>query len=66
MSTVAQEYKAKKLDRKGNKFSTKSFTRCQSCGRSRAVFRKFKLCRICLRKQFHIGNIPGYRKGVFK
>ena len=37
-------------------------TRCQSCGRPHAVYRKFGLCRICLRKQLMVGNIPGGRK----
>ena len=37
-------------------------TRCQQCGRSHAVYRKFALCRICLRQQLMIGNVPGGRK----
>lgn len=37
-------------------------TRCQQCGRTHAVYRKFKLCRICLRQQLMTGNIPGGRK----
>ncbi|ATW01754.1 30S ribosomal protein S14 [Candidatus Legionella polyplacis] len=36
--------------------------RCQQCGRSRAIFRKFELCRICLRKQLMFGNVTGGRK----
>ncbi|MFT4059184.1 MAG: 30S ribosomal protein S14 [Legionella sp.] len=36
--------------------------RCQSCGRPHGVFRKFRLCRICLRQQLMVGNIPGGRK----
>ncbi|MFM7525786.1 MAG: 30S ribosomal protein S14, partial [Actinomycetota bacterium] len=31
------------------KFKVRSYTRCQRCGRARAVYRKFGLCRICLR-----------------
>jgi small subunit ribosomal protein S14 len=31
------------------KFSTRSVNRCHVCGRSRAVYRDFHLCRICLR-----------------
>lgn len=34
-------------------------TRCQQCGRSRSVYRKFELCRICLRQQLMVGNVPG-------
>lgn len=37
-------------------------TRCQSCGRPHAVYRKFSLCRICLRQQLMTGNVPGGRK----
>ena len=37
-------------------------TRCQSCGRPHAVYRKFNLCRICLRQQLMICNVPGGRK----
>lgn len=37
-------------------------TRCQQCGRSHAVYRKFGLCRICLRQQLMTGNVTGGRK----
>ena len=36
--------------------------RCQQCGRPHGVYRKFGLCRICLRNHMMIGNIPGGRK----
>jgi len=32
------------------------------CGRARAVYRKFGLCRICLREMAHQGQIPGMTK----
>ncbi len=44
------------------KFSTRGYTRCTFCGRSRAVYRKFGICRICLRERAHLGEIPGMRK----
>ena len=44
------------------KFKTRAYTRCNFCGRQRAVYRKFGICRICLREQAHQGNIPGMRK----
>ena len=31
------------------KFKVRGYTRCQRCGRPKAVYRKFGLCRICLR-----------------
>ena len=37
-------------------------TRCSQCGRSHAIYRKFGLCRICLRQQLMIGNVTGGRK----
>ena len=36
--------------------------RCQQCGRIHAVYRKFGLCRICLRQQLMAGNVTGGRK----
>ncbi|MHB8642974.1 MAG: type Z 30S ribosomal protein S14 [Gaiellaceae bacterium] len=44
------------------KFPTRVYTRCNRCGRPRAVFRKFGLCRICLRELAHQGSIPGMTK----
>jgi small subunit ribosomal protein S14 len=44
------------------KFSTRAYTRCSFCGRSRAVYRKFGICRICMRERAHLGEIPGMRK----
>lgn len=36
--------------------------RCKMCGRSRAVYRKFGICRICFRELASNGLIPGVRK----
>jgi small subunit ribosomal protein S14 len=44
------------------KFTVRAYHRCQVCGRSRAVYRKFKLCRICFRNMALEGKIPGVRK----
>lgn len=44
------------------KFKVRKYTRCLRCGRPRAVFRKFGLCRICLRQLAHKGEIPGLVK----
>ena len=38
------------------KFAVRGYTRCQRCGRPRAVFRKFGLCRICVREMAHAGR----------
>ena len=45
------------------KFKTRHYNRCRRCGRPRAYFRKFGLCRICLREVASQGLIPGVRKG---
>ncbi|MCW2927310.1 MAG: ribosomal protein [Thermoleophilia bacterium] len=44
------------------KYAVRGYTRCRMCGRSKAVFRKFGLCRICLREMAHKGHIPGMTK----
>lgn len=44
------------------KFSTRQKNRCRLCGRPRAVYRKFGICRICFRKLADQGQIPGVRK----
>jgi len=44
------------------KYSTRYVRRCQLCGRSRAVYRKFKICRICFRELAHEGVVPGVQK----
>ena len=36
--------------------------RCKLCGRPRAVYRKFGICRICFRNMASDGLIPGVRK----
>ena len=44
------------------RFKVRSYSRCRRCGRPRAVYRKFGLCRICLRELAHNGQIPGMTK----
>lgn len=36
--------------------------RCRLCGRARAVYRKFGVCRICFRDMASDGLIPGVTK----
>ncbi len=36
--------------------------RCKICGRARAVYRKFGICRICFRNLASNGLIPGVKK----
>ena len=44
------------------KYGVRQYTRCRVCGRARAVYRKFGLCRICLREMAHQGYVPGMTK----
>ena len=44
------------------KYKVRAYSRCNRCGRPRAVFKKFGLCRICLRELAHQGVIPGMTK----
>jgi small subunit ribosomal protein S14 len=44
------------------KFGVRAYTRCNRCGRPRAVYRKFMLCRVCFRQLAHRGELPGIRK----
>jgi small subunit ribosomal protein S14 len=48
--------------RNQSKFAVREYTRCGRCGRARAVYRKFNLCRICFRELAHAGEIPGVTK----
>jgi small subunit ribosomal protein S14 len=44
------------------RYKVRNYSRCSRCGRPRSVFRKFGLCRICLRQLAHQGVIPGMTK----
>jgi small subunit ribosomal protein S14 len=44
------------------RFKSRYYNRCGRCGRRRSYYRKFDLCRICLRKLALEGMIPGMTK----
>jgi small subunit ribosomal protein S14 len=50
------------MSKREPKFSTRRTHRCTICGRPRAVYRQFGICRICFRKLADQGMIPGVRK----
>jgi small subunit ribosomal protein S14 len=58
---MASKAKIEKANRKP-KFSCRRERRCQLCGRPSAVYRKFKLCRLCFRTMALDGLIPGVKK----
>lgn len=44
------------------KFKVRQHNRCSRCGRPKAYYRFFGLCRICLREYAHRGLLPGVKK----
>ncbi|MHB1361574.1 MAG: type Z 30S ribosomal protein S14 [Thermoleophilia bacterium] len=44
------------------KYQSRGYHRCRRCGRPRGYYRKFGICRICLRELAHRGVIPGLTK----
>jgi small subunit ribosomal protein S14 len=47
---------------KNRKYEVRVRNRCKNCGRSRGYYRRFGLCRICLREFALRGEIPGLTK----
>ncbi|MEM6284737.1 MAG: type Z 30S ribosomal protein S14 [Chloroflexota bacterium] len=47
---------------KNRKYKVRERNRCKRCGRSRGYYRRFGLCRICLREMALKGEIPGLTK----
>lgn len=45
------------------KFKVRKYNRCPLCGRARAYFRRFGMCRLCFRKLALSGQLPGVVKG---
>ena len=58
MATTAWVAKMKKAQ----KFAVRHRNRCRLCGRARAFYRDFGLCRICFRSMALRGEIPGITK----
>jgi small subunit ribosomal protein S14 len=44
------------------KFKVRAYNRCPICGRPRAYYRRFDMCRICLRNLALQGKVPGVVK----
>jgi small subunit ribosomal protein S14 len=44
------------------KFKVRAYNRCPLCGRPRAFYRRFRMCRLCLRNLARKGQIPGLVK----
>ncbi len=52
----------KEKQQKTPKFKVRAYTRCKVCGRPKAVYKRFGLCRICFRNMAHAGELPGVTK----
>ncbi|MBK8190488.1 MAG: type Z 30S ribosomal protein S14 [Vampirovibrionales bacterium] len=59
---INKEETRRKLAAQGKFPRVKLHNRCGLCGRPRAYYRQFGLCRLCLRKLASEGKLPG----VFK
>ncbi len=44
------------------KYKVRAYNRCRRCGRARAYYRRFGICRICFRELALEGNLPGVVK----
>ncbi|MBI4833430.1 MAG: type Z 30S ribosomal protein S14 [Planctomycetes bacterium] len=44
------------------KYKVMKYNRCLLCGRRRAYYRRFCMCRLCFRKLASEGKLPGVRK----
>ena len=56
MARLSQEIQRKR------KFKVRERNRCPQCGRPRAFYRRFRMCRLCLRNLARRGQIPGLVK----
>ena len=48
--------------KKPAKYATRQHNRCSRCGRPRAYYRKFDMCRVCVRELANKGELPGVTK----
>ena len=58
---MARKALVEKSNRKP-KFKVRAYTRCNRCGRPKAVYRAFGICRICFRQMALNGLLPGVKK----
>ena len=62
-SKVVQQQRLRVARASGKlEFTTRYYNRCGRCGRARGYYRKFDLCRICVRKLSLEGKLPGVTK----
>lgn len=54
--------KTSNIVKEKEKFKVRYHSRCIRCGKTRFIFRKFGICRLCFRELAHLGQLPGVRK----
>lgn len=59
---LAMEAIEKLGKRKRDESASRVRRRCRQCGRPHGTYRRFGLCRICLREAAMRGEVPGLRK----
>lgn len=57
-----REKNRRKKVAKGKYPKVRLHNRCKKCGRPRAYYRFFGICRLCLREMAHQGMLPGVTK----
>jgi len=63
MAKAAMKEKQARGGRKNGKAcKVREYTRCNICGRPKAVLKKYGICRVCFRELALQGRIPGVRK----
>lgn len=63
MAKTAMKQKQSRGGRKNGKAcKVREYTRCNICGRPKAVIKKYGICRVCFRELALQGKIPGVRK----
>ena len=63
MAKTAMKEKQKRGGvRSGKPCKVRDYTRCNICGRPKAVLKKYGICRVCFREMALKGEIPGVKK----
>jgi len=60
--TAMKEKQARGGRKNGKPCKVREYTRCNICGRPKAVLKKYGICRVCFREKALAGEIPGVRK----
>jgi len=60
--TSLKEKQSRGGRKNGKPCKVREYTRCNICGRPKAVIKKYGICRVCFRELALQGKIPGVRK----